>query len=371
MKDRTIILLTHEYPPKRGGAGTYCEELVHACASLGFRIEAWVPEYGREEENGRVIPLAIKGTQGLTCSIKSMLETAKRLRRREDKVLLHFAEPGALRAFLRFGRLLGELPALTATIHGTELLRFCSNPLEKFLFRRQLRKIGRIHVLSDFNRRALLEIFPELEEKILLLPGAPARELAGRAKRPENHGKKRLSILCVGRLHPRKGQDRLLLALGSLPSSALQRIECLFVGPVVDRKFMEEVRRKADQVPCPVSFLGDLKDADLRAVYEGADLFVLPSMPRAKSVEGFGFVYLEAGSHGLPVLANRTGGVEDAVLDGKTGLLADPEDWRDLSKHLLALIENEDLREKLGEAGARWAQKHSWEKVARQLYSNA
>ena len=50
MNKRSIILLTHEYPPKRGGAGTYCEELVHACGELGIPIEAWVPKYAKASD---------------------------------------------------------------------------------------------------------------------------------------------------------------------------------------------------------------------------------------------------------------------------------------------------------------------------------
>ena len=308
----------------------------------------------------------------MICSIKSMLETGKRLRRREDKVLLHFAEPGALRAFLRFGRLLGELPALTATIHGTELLRFCSNPLEKFLFRRQLRKIGKIHVLSDFNRRALLEIFPELEEKILLLPGAPARELAGRAKRLETTGKKRLSILCVGRLHPRKGQDRLLLALGSLPSRVLQRIECLFVGPVVDQKFMEEVRSKADQVDCPVSFLGDLQGCRPKSRIRRIGSFCPPFHGSSQKRGRFRFRLPGGWFPRSPRPCEQDGRGRGCGSRWQNRAACRP---RGLEGPEQTPAHTDRERRPKGKTrrgwGTRWAQKHSWEKVARQLYSNA
>ena len=57
-------------------------------------------------------------------------------------------------------------------------------------------------------------------------------------------------------------------------------------------------------------------------------------MPRAQSVEGFGFVYLEASSHGLAVLAHRIGGVEDAIKDGKTGILTNLEKPEELENAL-------------------------------------
>lgn len=368
MNGNSIILLTHEYPPKRGGAGTYCEELVHACGELNLSVEAWVPEYASEQKLPNVITLPIKGTQNWSCSFKSIRQTIKRLKNRKDQVTLHLAEPGSLRAFVRFGWMLRTTPKLIITIHGTELIRFCINPLEKFLFRRLLQKARKVHVLSTFNKKALLELSPGLAGKVLLFPGAPARKVIGRKNRSVSNDDK-IKVLCVGRIHPRKGQDRLLQAVANLPKQLSAKIECLFVGPIVNKKFSDELRKMASLTDFPVSFLGDLTDHDLRIVYESADLFVMPSMPRAKSVEGFGFVYLEAGSHGLPVIAHRTGGVEDAVVDGKTGLLVNPEEPANLARSLKKLIEDDDLRKEMGAEGIKWASSHSWDEVAMQVYS--
>ena len=91
-------------------------------------------------------------------------------------------------------------------------------------------------------------------------------------------------------------------------------------------------------------------------------------MPRANSVEGFGFVYLEASSHGLPILAHRIGGVEDAIKDGETGILTNPEKPEELEKALNTLIVDETLRKQLGDAGKVWANAHSWKSVAKALY---
>ena len=70
MNENSIILLTHEYPPKRGGAGTYCEELVHACGELNLPIEAWVPEYAKEQGSEKIVPIARQGQSGLDMFIQ-------------------------------------------------------------------------------------------------------------------------------------------------------------------------------------------------------------------------------------------------------------------------------------------------------------
>ena len=95
----------------------------------------------------------------------------------------------------------------------------------------------------------------------------------------------------------------------------------------------------------------------------------MPSMPREKSVEGFGFVYLEAASHGLPVIAHDTGGVKDAVQHGKNGFLINPDEPEYLVECIGKLIKDENLREEMGEQGVKWASSHSWDEVAMQLYS--
>ena len=75
----------------------------------------------------------------------------------------------------------------------------------------------------------------------------------------------------------------------------------------------------------------------------------LPLLPhKNQSVEGFGFVYLEASAYGIPIIANRTGGVEDAVLDKKTGLLSEPKDLENLTKNFHTLILDENYRKMLG-----------------------
>ena len=121
---------------------------------------------------------------------------------------------------------------------------------------------------------------------------------------------------------------------------------------------------------CKVSFLGELGDEELKMVYESADIFALASMPRAKSIEGFGFVYLEASSHGLPILAHRTGGVEDAVKENETGILTDPKIPIELRNGLEKLINDFSLRKRLGNAGKDWANKNSWTEIAQQIYQS-
>ena len=367
MDNQKIILITHEYPPKRGGAGVYCEELIHASKKLSIDIEAWVPKYVKKRDNLRNLPL--KGTQDWICSYRMFKELLNKKNSFPSYTLLHFAEPGSLRAIIRFGWLIKNLPEIMVTIHGTELIRFCTNPIEKILFRNFLKRAKRIHVLSKFNKNEMLRIFPEVKDRIFLFPGAPARNQISDNQKKEIISCERINILCVARIHPRKGQDRVLTAINELPKSLRINIECTFVGPIVKKRFYNNLKVLTEHLDYNVKFLGNLSDDALKKQYQNSHIFILPSMPRSKSIEGFGFVYLEASSHGLPIIAHRTGGVEDAVKNGETGILTEPEKPIELKNAIERLLTETNLRKRMSQAGKNWAQKHSWEKVAKNIYS--
>ena len=91
------------------------------------------------------------------------------------------------------------------------------------------------------------------------------------------------------------------------------------------------------------------------------------SDPADGSAEGFGIVFLEAGAHALPVVAGRAGGTVDAVRDGETGLLVDPEDHTAVAGALIDLLADPDRARRLGEAGRRFAEQHAWPEISRRV----
>ena len=367
MDNQKIILITHEYPPKRGGAGVYCEELANARIKLGHPIEVWAPNYAIQEQHISKLPL--HGSQNWTCSWKLFREIKKRRKHFTDNTILHFAEPGSLRAWIRFGWLLKNSPSFIITIHGTELIRFCKNPIERALFCKVLRQAKKIHVLSNYNHKKLLKVCPNITDKILLFPGSAPRKIIGDNKaKTENLINDKIQILCVGRIHPRKGQDQILSAINSLPTNLKDKIECSFAGPIVKKSFYDQLLIKSKSLGAKINFLGDINDEELKKYYQKSDIFALTSMPRSNSVEGFGFVYLEASSHGLPIIAHRIGGVEDAVKHGVTGILTNPQNQSELKSGLTKLIKDKDLRDKMGMEGKKWAHQNTWESLAKELY---
>ena len=119
-----------------------------------------------------------------------------------------------------------------------------------------------------------------------------------------------------------------------------------------------------------MEFLGEVDDRELPALYQTADVFVMPSRDLyGQPIEGLGLVYLEANLCGLPVIAGDTGGVSDAVVDGETGLLVNPEDPAAIASAIVRLLSDSDLAAQLAAAGrARVLEEFTWERVAERCH---
>jgi glycosyltransferase involved in cell wall biosynthesis len=110
-------------------------------------------------------------------------------------------------------------------------------------------------------------------------------------------------------------------------------------------------------------FLGNLKDNGLSAVYNCADVFALPSIQ-----EGQGIVLLEAQASAKPVVAFEIGGVNEAVVNAKTGLLVNLGNLDEFADALLKLIADKPLREKMGAEGRRFViDNFTWDICAQKM----
>jgi len=173
-------------------------------------------------------------------------------------------------------------------------------------------------------------------------------EVKGRVRSARQDGTMR--VLAVGRLVEKKGHETLLLAAGLLRDRGLEfSLRLAGEGPEWSRlqRLVHELRL-GDRVV----FLGPLSESEVRAEYERADVFALPCRRLANGdQDGLPNVILEAMAHSLPVVSTRLDGIVEAIVDGESGLLADQDDPAAFAQHLERLIENADLRDRIGEAG--------------------
>ena len=190
--------------------------------------------------------------------------------------------------------------------------------------------------------------------------GSPIDQTAAVSKARKNHINERAAILTVARLivsDAYKGIDSLLCVWPRVISSVPEA--CLWVvGEGSDRARLQATAHALD-LDSHVRFLGAIDDSELQHLYSEAKALALPSRFRLRpdpQGEGFGLVFIEAGASGLPVIAGRGGGTEDAVEHGKTGLLVDPDDPKELEDAIVRLLTDQDEARRMGEEGRRRAE---------------
>jgi phosphatidylinositol alpha-1,6-mannosyltransferase len=172
-------------------------------------------------------------------------------------------------------------------------------------------------------------------------------------------------VLTISRLEESyKGHDVMLRAL-PLVRAKVPDVRWRVVGDGPLRPLLQE-RSVTSGLADAVQFLGTISDDARDAEFGHASVFCMVSRRQAGAVagEGFGIVYLEAGAHGLPVVAGAVGGAMDAVLEDETGLLVDPEDHPAVALALVRLLTEPALADRLGQGGRTQAERTTWASTA-------
>lgn len=363
MKEPPLVIATHEFYPKRGGIAVYVEETARAAAGLGWPVQVWAPVHTRLHERPfpfELYPLPVRGTLGWPDRRRCMKLLLRERHQLSESVLM-LPEPGPILAAMYLEAMGGlKVRDLCLVLHGSEIIRCARLPHRRSLFGNLLKRATTVGVVSRYTRRLLLRHYPFAEDKVRLVPGGLRHDFT--PVEPEPRDAAHCVVLSVGRLHPRKGQHCLLEAAANLPADLKGKVQIRLAGPTGSDAYLAQLRELAEQSGVAVEFDGEIDDIDLAKLYAGADIFALTSQRRGPSVEGFGLVAIEAGAAGLPVLAHRSGGIPEAVLHGQTGLLAGPGNRASLTDALARLINDADLRQRLGEAGKVRARQLSWKK---------
>jgi len=171
-------------------------------------------------------------------------------------------------------------------------------------------------------------------------------------------------LISVGNHVPRKKFDLVIKAIDKIKknqSSISIKYFLIGYGPFTSKlkKITKELKLEKS-----VKFLGELNHAIRNKYYKLSDLFLMPSISEKGSIEGFGISFLEANYFKLPVIGTNTGGIVEAIIDGKTGLLVKPNDLIELTEKILMLYHQPEKRKEMGENGYNRVKKeYNWNNI--------
>ncbi len=228
---------------------------------------------------------------------------------------------------------------------------------------RILRRASALIAVSHFTKNRLIESGIDPERITVITNGVDLSRFQPREKSArilERHalGQRRV-LLTLARLDKRKGQDRMIQALPMI----LEKIPDAVYLLVGEGDYAPHLRRLAAEyhVEDAVIFAGPVAENEVAEYHSVCDLFVMPNRETEDGdTEGFGLVFLEAGACGKAVLGGKAGGVPDAIVDGKTGLLVDGASVRAIADECLLLLEDTGLRAEYGQNGLAHARRHPW-----------
>ncbi|MBI5466816.1 MAG: glycosyltransferase [Candidatus Kerfeldbacteria bacterium] len=156
-------------------------------------------------------------------------------------------------------------------------------------------------------------------------------------------------VITMSRLVARKNIATVIRAI-QLVRTAIPSVHYDVVGDGPERVPLERLTAELGLSDC-VTFHGSIDDIQKQQLLSSATVFVMvpTTLDQGVDVEGLGTVYLEAGAAGLPLIAARSGGVTDAVVDGQTGIFVEPTDHVALGRAIQAFLQDPTITQAFGQ----------------------
>jgi phosphatidylinositol alpha-1,6-mannosyltransferase len=364
---RRLAVVTNDFPPKVGGIQTYIlsllesldEDEVTVVAPDVAGAAATDSQFGFEVVRLKTTAGALVPTPGTARQIASLVSS-----RGVGVVGLTSMTPlGPLGGTVAR---LADIP-LIVWHHGAELAIPAKIPGGALLLRRLADRVSIHFVVSRWTERIARKVFGPGADIRLMRFGIDSGRFnpAPDSGADKRHSRERLGIvaqdadplvLSVGRLVKRKGNDVLISAMVSVkaryPSSSL-----VIVGSGTDKARLENLANEIGTTGA-VEFLGEVEADRLSDLYRCADVFASPIRSRFLGLEGegLGITLVEAAACGLPVVAGRSGGTPEAVVDGVTGFVVDGSDSYEVAEAIGKLAGDRELRISMGRRGREFVE---------------
>jgi len=352
------LLVTVEYPPFYGGVANY----------YGHLAQAWPPEDEIVVIDNREGQL--QAPKGRWPWRRSFTTLWRALRRSHfDFILVGQILPiGTVVWLLSF-----ILPIKYGVfLHGMDWGEAAARPRKLWLAKRILGRSALVIAANSYTAELVKRARPSVSRRVIIVnpgidnthPPVIAPDYLADLRQRYNLAGCPI-LLTVGRVVERKGVDKVLEAMTQL-LPYYPKLRYIIVG---DGPYLQTCRELATHLGLSESvvFITKADDEEKAAWYQLADIFIMVSRVKGSDFEGFGIVYLEANQAGKPVIAGQGGGVRDAVVDGETGLIVDPQSPEAIAQAVRRLLDDKSLRRRLGDAGRARLSQFLWSRQARLL----
>lgn len=358
-----VLLVTNDFPPRRGGIQSYLEAFVGELVRDGSHdLTVYAPKWkGAPDFDNRAAAANYTVVRHPTTLMLPEPTVATRMQRLIAENDIETVWFGAAAPLALLGPLARRAGArrIVASTHGHEV-GWSMLPVARSALRRIGDDADVVTFISRYTRGRFASAFGPRAALERLSPGVDTDRFVpdpvARAELRTRYGLgQRPVVVCLSRLVPRKGQDTLIRAWPAIrrrvPDAAL-----VIVG---GGPYLQHLQRLAHthDVAADVTFAGAVPGAELPAHHAMADVFAMPCRTRGAGldVEGLGIVYLEASACGVPVVAGTSGGAPETVLDGKTGAVVDGTDVGAVAAAISDILADPGRAAAMGVAGRHWA----------------
>lgn len=343
--------------PTHGGSGVVATELGKQLARKGheihfvsyqlpFRLNDFYGNIYFHEVNVPAYPLFKYPPYSLALASR-LSEITKKYE--IDIIHAHYAVPHSVCANLARDMIDGRSPKVVTTLHGTDITLVGNDPSFFTITKYGMEQSDALTCVSGDLKRLTQEIFEIDEEPCVVYNFIDPEEYSD--SEVDVNIKDELDIngdkllIHISNFRPVKRVTDTIKIFARVKEKVGSVL--LMVGDGVDRRKAEDTARELG-VDDKVKFLG--KQDRIDSLMAASDLLLLTS-----DKESFGLVALEAMAFKVPVIATNSGGLPEVVEDGLSGFLADTGDIEEMATKAIYLLQNPDIKEKMGEHGRRKA----------------
>lgn len=366
------LIVTLEYPPQVGGIASYVFNFLSHVSKDDFVVYAPAQPGDQEFDQKQAWKTyRHKAYYPFWPRWMRMFLQILRIVVFEDikEVYVHQVLPAGYAAWLlkRFKKI-----PYTVFLHGTDVIAGTKSKWKEMWFTKVLLGADKVVANSHFLEKKVKSVIDNIGDIKIIYPcpndnflkAVPEEQVELLKNKLALNGKK--VVLTVSRMVDGKGYPHIIRLLSAI-SSKVPNLVWLFIGDGPKKKTIMDLVQK-NNLQNIVRFLGALPNDQLPQYYHSADLFVLLSHQDQEAEESWGGVYLEAAACGVPVVAGRVGGVDEAVEHLRTGVIVDVYHEKSVVSSIVDLLNNKNFAEELGKAGKeRVEREFLWEKQINKL----